>query len=142
MRLVRVYDEPRAVEILYQLLAERPKENWISHTEMPTREEHEAFVHSKPFLYWYLIEEGGEFVGAIECNHRNEMGVSVLRKHQRRGYGTRALGMFIAAHEPLPPIKAERAGIWLANIAGRNSASIRFFKKLGFRHLQETYGLK
>lgn len=127
--------------VLYELLAERPRENWISHERMPTMGEHQAFVRSRPFWHWYLIDDGMQFVGALECTHLNEIGVAVLKQHQHKGYGTLAVNLFIQQHKPLPRVPAVRNGRWLANIATHNEHSKDFFKRLGFRPIQETYAL-
>lgn len=149
MRLVNVYEDGLAPHILWRLLEERPRENWISHKEMPTIQSHAEFVASKPFLYWYLIRgDNGDgilnnvdCVGAIECTDRNEIGVSIFRRHQRKGYGKVALTLFLRCHNPLPAIPAIRNGHWLANIAGSNIGSKLFFAECGFRPLQETFVL-
>ncbi len=142
MRLVPVRGNPDAAGILYELLSERPKENWISHEAMPTREEHEKFVESHPFIHWYLIDNAGVYVGAIEVTDRNEIGVALFERYRRKGFGYQALTMFLANHKPLPPIPAIRNGRWLANIATKNEDSKEFFGRMKFRPLQETWVLE
>lgn len=129
---------------LYALLEERAPEAFVSHERMPTRDEHHEFVASKPFLWWYLAYdlEIDEYVGAIEATDRNELGVSILARYQRQGYGTRVLQRFMDAHKPLPAIPAIRNGHWLANIAVGNRDSKRFFMTVGFQPLQETWVMK
>jgi hypothetical protein len=139
MKLVPVKDNPDAAPFLYELLSQRPEDNWISHEKLPTPGEHEAFVANHPFRYWYLIEEDDSYVGAIEVTDRNELGVSILRKYQRLGLAKAALTLFMASHDPLPPIPAVRNGHWLANIAIPNMVSKFFFKKMGFFPIQETW---
>lgn len=138
MKLVDVYQSPHASAVLYQLLAERPKENFISHEKMPTLEEHEQFIASRPFRLWFLIEVEEFTVGAIEVTDLNEIGIAIFLKCQRWGYATQALNLFLSTHEPLPAIAAKRNGKWLANISTGNAGSKKFFKKLGFTPLQET----
>ncbi len=147
MRLVSVYDEPHASAILYGLLAERPKANWISHKFMPSAKDHDAFVASRPFRFWFLISAvvtedrnaAHEYVGAIEVTELNEIGVAIFEQYQKRGFGRQALTMFMDSHHPLPPILAKRNGNWLANIAVKNEGSKEFFAKAGFKPLQETF---
>lgn len=146
MKLVPVRGNPDAAPFLYELLGERPRENFISHEQLPARDEHEEFVAEHPFRYWYLVScESGDgnaddlYVGAVEVTDRNEIGVSILKRHQRRGYGSGALELFMATHEPLPPIKAIRNGHWLANIAQYNIGSKLFFAAAGFQAIQETW---
>lgn len=139
MKLVPVRETEAAASVLWQLLEERPRDSWISHDAMPTREEHERFVQSHPFIHWYLIDNLGVYVGAIEVTDRNEIGVSLLKGYQKKGFAYQALSMFLANHQPLPAIKAIRNGRWLANIATRNEASKDFFFRMGFVPLQETW---
>lgn len=141
MHLASVYETEGAEHILYDLLAERPPENWISHEHMPTPEEHRAFVASRPFFHWYLIRVGPESVGAIEVTDLNEIGVAIFRRFQRKGYGMQALRFFIQTHKPLPMIPARRSGHWLANIACGNVPSKLFFAEAGFKSVQETWRL-
>lgn len=151
MKFVDVKDEPRATQILHELLSERPQRSWISHQGLPTIEEHAAFVASHPFRYWYLIrgnilepaESTGavitHWVGALECTDRNEIGVSIFKRYQRQGFGTAALQEFMRLNEPLPAIPAIRNGKWLVNIGRHNDGSKQFFRKLGFAPIQETW---
>lgn len=142
MQLVDVYSSPYASDILFQLLAERPRANWISHKEMPTREDHETFVVSKPFRYWYLLEIEDVVVGALEATELNEIGVAIFQRYQRLGYARQALGVFLSTHEPLPGIAAKRNYRWLANIGYENHGSQKFFRVCGFVPLQVTYVIK
>ncbi len=138
MKLVSVTGNPDAAPILWELLFERPSYAWISHAVMPTRSEHEAFVANHPFRFWYLIDVNGTYVGAFECTDRNEIGVHILKRHQRKGHGSAALRMFMEKHQPLPPLKAVRNGSWLANIAPQNHTAVDFFSKHGFATVQLT----
>lgn len=139
MKLLPVRGNPDAAGILYQLLEERPRGTWISHEKLPARDEHERFVEAHPFVHWYLIDNHGVYVGAIEVTDRNEIGVAILKQYQRKGFAYQALSLFLANHQPLPAIPAIRNGRWLANIAVRNGASKDFFSRMGFLPLQETW---
>lgn len=145
MKLVNVYHLKSAPVILYNLLAERPAENFISHEKMPTMAEHEEFMAANPFRYWYLLRavdlQGPIYVGALEVTELNEIGLAVFKRYQGKGYGRAALKLFLAAHKPLPAIPARRSGKWLANIAPGNETGLRFFSKNGFKPIQETWVL-
>lgn len=142
MRLVEVRGNEDAPKILFDLLAERPSHAWISHGVMPSRSEHQEFIDSHPFRYWYLLLSVREqYVGAMEVTDRNEIGIAVRKGHQRNGYGKEALRLFLRTHKPLPAIKAVRNERWLVNIAVGNDEAKMFFKRMGFKPLQETYVL-
>lgn len=139
MRLVNVYREPTAVQVLYALLAQRPIEASISHHKMPTYEQHTKFVHSRPYRMWFLIRVDGEFVGDLHATNLNEIGIFLFREYRGKGYGTKALHMFISRHKPLDAIPAVRVRRWLANIAPGNAPAVDFFTTYGFSKVQETY---
>lgn len=141
MRLVDVYREPRAkaIEVLYDLLSERPVEARISHQVMPSYEFHTAFVRSRPYRFWRLIKVDGELVGDLHVTHLNEIGVFLFERHRGKGYGAQAVKLFMGRHRPLPEIPAKRVRAWLAHIARTNDAGASFFRKLGFRKVQETW---
>lgn len=117
------------VLLLYNLLSQRTPEQSISHTAMPTFAEHTKFVRSHPYSYWYVIKVDRAFVGAIYLTVDQEIGLGILREHQRRGYGREAV---LTLMEMYP-------GPFLANINPNNDASIAFWKALGFTLKQVTY---
>ena len=142
-RLVR----PGAAEFLYELMKERDPEINISHRELPTFAQHMAFIESRAFRLWYLIDvkEGPidylGWAGYVSATYRNEIGTVLKKSARGRGIGPEALREFIGRNEPLPPDPGERNGRWLANIAPTNEHSKHVFQKLGFLKIQETYAL-
>ncbi len=129
-----VYDTPEAVENLYALLGERDETVNISHRRMPTRVEHEKFVASRPYKSWDIVFGGDEIVGSIYLSKQDEIGVFLFKKYMGKGYGLRAVNLLMEKHPGV-----ER---FLANVNPRNDASIRFFKGLDFKHIQNTYELR
>ena len=130
MKLLRVQDTPAAPELLYQLLQERTPATNISHREMPTWDAHAHFIQSRPYRAWYVIQGDEIPVGSIYLSKMNEIGVFILIKYQGQGFGKLAIQTLMAKHP------GER---FLANINPNNSRSIKFFKSLGFKHIQNTY---
>lgn len=154
IRLVNIYDDRQddgyslrlgAAELLYQLLKERPAEANISHRELPSFEQHVAFLLSLPYQHWYMIEtehlHGWMRVGAIGATKLNEITIAIVKEHHRKGYATAAIMEFLSTHEPLnakPSLRIER---WQANIAPGNEASKALFTGLNFKPTQITYQL-
>lgn len=141
MLLIPVSKRPDAVQILWDLLAERTPEQSISHKAMPTWEEHAAFVDRMDtkegdlyarYAEWRLIEVDGEIVGSIYVTQRDEIGISIFKAHQRKGYGSAAVRTFM---------KWYGCDQYLANINPANEASRKMWEKLGFKKIQETYSL-
>ncbi|MEM2159930.1 MAG: GNAT family N-acetyltransferase [Candidatus Nitrosotenuis sp.] len=118
---------------LYKLLKERdPKAN-ISHKKMPSFEQHEAFVLSRPYSKWYIVIESGKAVGSIYLTKNNEIGLFLQKEMQDRGLGHKALKLLLEKN----PRKR-----YLANVNPKNRKSIKFFKNNGFRLIQYTYELE
>lgn len=114
-------------EFLYRLLKERPAEVNISHIQMPTFANHCRFIMSKPYKAWYIIHDKKD-VGSIYVSMLNEIGIFILQEFQRQGYAEKAIKKMTKKHSNL-----------LANINPANEKSINLFKKLGFKHIQNTY---
>jgi hypothetical protein len=99
MRLVDAYQGPAGHAVLYQLLAERTPDMNISHRKMPTWEEHVAFVTSRPYPHWYMVDVGAEdFVGAVYLTRRREIGVGILRRHHGEHFGALAVRLLMDKH--------------------------------------------
>jgi RimJ/RimL family protein N-acetyltransferase len=130
VKFIDAHETPAGPKLLYQLMEERMPEINISHRALPDWESHLAFIASRPYDAWYLIEDEGEFVGAIYLSKTSEIGVFVLAAHRGHGHGKRAIEMLAEKHP------RER---FLANINPANSRSIEFFESLGFHHIQNTY---
>lgn len=133
MRLVDLYRVAEAPALLYRLLEEREPDVNISHKAMPSWRQHLAFIRSRPYRAWYLIEADGGYVGAVYLSRQNEIGVFVLREHRGKGYGSAAVRKVMERHRSVKR--------FLANINPRNQRSIALFSDLGFRHIQNTYEL-
>lgn len=146
MTLVNVYRglglAPGAIELLYLLLKERNAEANISHSKMPSLEQQRQFVCRRPYRLWLMVEdEVRTRCGAIYATDRNEVGVFILKDHQRRGLAAQALAELFRTYQPLPAVPSIRQGRWLANINPANEASRALFASMGFTHIQNTYAL-
>lgn len=133
-----IYDHVDYFNVLWKLLLERESHVNISHSKMPTWQQHTSFIISRPYLEWDFIwaKIGTNFqrlVGTIYITRQNEIGIHIFKEYQNRGYGRAALKHML---ELCPSTK------FLANINPTNEKSIGLFKTLGFEHIQNTYRLK
>lgn len=117
---------------LYELLSERNALINISHRTMPTYENHVKFVMSKPYSKWYIINCKNQKLGSIYLSKQDEIGIFMKKEKQGKGIGDKALLLLM---------KLNPRNRYLANINPRNTKSIKFFKKNGFKILQYTYEL-
>ena len=135
IKLIDIYSLPdrgAAHRTLFEILSERTVDQSISHKGMPNFEQHCAFVDSKPYQAWYLLETAADgVVGSVYLSQMREVGLFVFNRYWNRGFGA----------EVIQALHAKHPGRLLANINPKNERSIRFFQKLGFKHIQNTYEL-
>jgi RimJ/RimL family protein N-acetyltransferase len=129
--LIPLRQEPRAAEILYELMEVRKPEQNIRHKEMPSWMGHLDFINSHPYLAWFLIKEEGVVVGQINLSRDRKVGIWFFPQYQRKGYGGKALRELQAAYP----------GPMLAEINPHNAASRAFFEQHGGKLIQVTYEL-
>lgn len=131
MNLESVYGftQETTSDILWDLLDERTPEQSISHKGMPTNDEHLSFIASKPYQAWYFIFASDDIVGSIYLSKRGEIGISIFKEYWGKGYGKQAVKMLMEMN----------SGPFYANINPGNTPSIKLFKNLGFKHIQQTY---
>lgn len=131
--LVDVYaDDERYFAVLYELLKERAGHESISHHEMPTWDQHAAFVKAKPYKAWYYVHNAQYVVGAVFLAEDRAVGVGILRAHRRKGLGKRAVQELLRIHP----------GPVTARIAPGNIKSQELFQKLGFQRTHEVWEKK
>jgi RimJ/RimL family protein N-acetyltransferase len=134
LTLVSVYRLPKlAPQLLYALLQEREPGVNISHRIMPTWKQHSKFISRRPYSAWYLLKSRDNYVGAIYLTAVNEIGISILARWRGCGFGPRAIRLLMQKH---------RRKRYAANINPHNEKSIRMFRRMGFRIIQQTYELR
>lgn len=130
MKLYNVKEcQGEAIEILWQLLVERPDYANISHDGKPDRNRHVSFVMAHPYREWALIlaetEPSGPglawhgWVGAIYITHQNEIGIAILERCQRKGYARQAIDLMMQRHP---------RDYYLANVAPANHPSHKLWE--------------
>lgn len=80
---IEVFPSQEHVEILFNLLARR-KYN-ISHNKMPSREDHEKFVFSKPYKNWFLVKSGKTFIGTFYIQENNSISINIEENFYKEG---------------------------------------------------------
>lgn len=120
------------IRFLFNLLKERDKKTNISHKSMPTFSQHTKFILSVPYKAWYIIKWNNEKVGSIYLSKQDEIGIFIAKKFHNLGFGNVAMKLLMKKH----PRKR-----FLANVNPKNSNSIKFFKKNGFKLIQYTFEL-
>lgn len=128
-------------ELAWKLLNERADTMNISHSKMPSWDEHCDFVEGNPYRIWNAVVVNGTPVGTVYLTKRNEIGIFILQEYQGKGYAKAAIKKLLTVHRPLPGIPSFRPGSFVANVNPANQASIRLFESLGAKHISNTYQL-
>lgn len=145
IHLTSVYTErgvlPGAIEFLYELLLERPREANITHKKDPKYVQHMVFVKAKPYWRWWLLQDRKTWVGSLYVTDRNELGIFIKKDHFRKGYAREALRVLRATITPLGAVIGVRPSYFVANVAPDNAASHALFLDAGGVVIQQTYRL-
>lgn len=126
------------IKFLYDLLKERldhPEWN-ISHTKMPTWEEHVKFVHNAKYRMYRVIVNADyptQCIAAFYVTKQNEIGIHVAEQFRGKGYAKKIIQDFLDIHPD---------EVFYANINPQNEKSVKFFVAFGFGLIQHTYALK
>ena len=135
MFLKEVCRNKEDMEILYELLKERIFS--ISHSKLPSFEEHASFVRENPYRYWYLIFINNEPVGSVYVLMDNGIGVDLKKSHFC--FLIDVLSKIKTKHAPLKPIKSLRGKDFYINVNPKNHLYIEMFEKNKMKHIQSTY---
>jgi len=131
IELIEVIQAQSHYDFLYELLRKRPKKHNISHKEMPTLKEHEAFVQRRPYHSWWIININGEDIGSVYITRRLcEIGIHLLEENDE------IKGIVVdCIKRRFPKMRL------LANVAIDNIEGQKFWESQGFKKLQVTYEL-
>lgn len=137
MEIIDVYTLADHSKILYQLLAKRSVNAQISHQNLPSFEEHCAFVDSHPYLHWYVIYIDEHAAGTAYITDMNTIGLSLSSEYA--SHMPAVLQWLMSHHTPLPEIKSKRIPQFSININPANQSLILAVKAVGGQHVQNTY---
>lgn len=121
---------------LYDLLTLR--QHKISHEKKPSFHDHEIFVKSKPYRFWYLVYNGTDILGSFYISNENTIGINII-KNENLDLISSILDMVNKKHSPLPPVKSIRGSFFSVNVPPSNKFLIESLKKLGAKLAQVTF---
>ena len=124
-----------SIRFLYKLLQNRKYS--ISHSEMPSFEEHKSFVANHPYHSWYLINLGRCRIGSIYFGFDNSVGLHMLSEFEC--YLSKVLIEFEKSFSPLPAVKSKVCKFFFFNIAPENQLMQKALEELGYQVTQVAY---
>ena len=122
------------IQILYELLKESLSQNYSSiwDTTLPSFKKSNQYVlkyfsdkKNHDFKKWYVIlNQDNKIVGQIFLKKQNEIGYTIFKKYQGKGFAQKAIRLLI---------KNNPREKYCVMIHKKNSVSIHVAKKLGFK---------
>lgn len=120
---------------LYELLLDR--KNSISHTDIPSLNEHNKFVLSHPYVAWYLIYKNEKLFGSLYVHSDNSIGLNV--NQPTKEVVSEIISFIKTNHKPLPSIKSVRRGEFFMNVSSNDGGLIKCLQQLGKEEIQHSF---
>lgn len=137
VKLEKINGNKGQIDALYELL--RRRRHNISHTSIPTIDDHTKFVTNHPYRAWYLIKFDGHYVGSTYILDSNCIGFSTLGDDDL--ILPEVLNFMFKKHKPLKEIKSLRPPYFFINISPSNEKLKSQLERLGAKNIQVTYSL-
>ena len=135
LQLHSVQNTTEHKQILYSLLKERIYS--ISHISLPDYSEHDIFVSSSPYRYWYLIDYFEKYIGAVYIQYDNSIGLNLSKGFEEMGKPV--INLILTFLRPLPAVKSSRSQFFSMNISPDNLKLQQSAKLAGGKLVQYSY---
>ena len=108
--------------------------------EKLTFEEHEKFVESHPYRFWFLIKIKSRYVGTFYVTDDNHLGIFLMENFQ--DLFESVVNYILKNFDPLPALPSVRASDFSINVSAYDNEYLKRFNQLGIRPYQFTFKLK
>jgi len=109
----------------------------ISHTNLPSKNEHSEFVSAHPYRVWYLTYRNKNLIGSVYLQTDNSIGIDFIE--YRENDILSAIKYIKNNHKPLSSIKSVRRGEFFINVSSKNESFIKILKKLNKNEIQRSF---
>ena len=128
------------IDFLYRLLSLRSKKKSISHKNLPEFNLHKSFVLSKPYRYWFIIEEKQNYIGSAYISRFNNLGIHLIKP--KKSILHDILIFLLNNVSPMKEIPSVRSKNFVINLSTKNKMYLEVVKRIGGKKLQETYSFE
>lgn len=122
-------------ESLFELLKKRSHS--ISHTVVPSEQEHLEFVKSQPYRYWTIILEDGCLIGSFYIQNDNSIGINLLEPEKILVY--KILRHIRCNFKPVKEVKSKIPPYFYINVSYTNEALKTILGELNAIPIQTSY---
>ena len=125
------------IENLYQLLMDRNFS--ISHKNLPSYSDHEKFVKSAPYRFWYLVGYSDKLVGSFYLKWDNSIGINL--NETDKNLVNKIISYVKASLQPMPEVPSFTPNYFYLNVSANNQNLIDIIEELGEERLRVSYKL-
>lgn len=123
-------------ELLYQQL--RSRTNSISHSVLPSYENHKEFVAKHPYRAWFIIRSTDLVLGNVYVQYDNSIGLNCCNQINESQIKS-ILDLIFIKLKPLDPIPSVRFSNFFLNVAISNIELQNKLTKLGLIESQRSF---
>ena len=125
------------IHVLFELLSLR--EDGISHSVMPSFEEHKYFCLNNPYKEWFLIKNKQEYLGNFYIQFDNSIGINIPSANEI--ILDECLQFIKNNCEPEQEVKSKVPSSFYINVSAKNEAMRLAMENLSLSPLQISYKL-
>ena len=137
IEFIRVVPTESQIDELHSFLENRKYS--ISHKKNPSKNEHTDFVKNHPYLDWYLCYKDDALICSVYVQSDNSIGVNLIEGFE--DFFLPIINFIKNSHEPLPPIKSVRRGVFFVNIPSKNLKLIQHLESLNIYEIQRSFSI-
>mgnify|MGYP001303696637 CR=1 FL=1 len=123
---------------LYKILKLRSYN--ISHSVLPSFEEHKYFVKNNPYRIWSIIRKDNQIIGTFYLTFENVVGVNLINPSEK--YYIFIIKEIFRKYLPLKEKKSLISKYFIVNANPSNQKLIKALNSVGMVHIQNTYAQK
>ena len=138
-RIVPIKNSVEHKKVLYDLFIQRPSQNKISAKDTLTFEEHEKFVETHPYRYWFLIKIKASYSGTVYMTYDNHLGIFLREEFQELFEDV--ISYILKNFDPLPALPSSRPSGFNINLSVNDKKYLEKLAKLGISPYQLTFKL-
>jgi hypothetical protein len=124
-------------QALYDLLKKRIFS--ISHSSMPSRENHKNFVESNPYKHWYIIYKNKDVCGSFYIKKDNSVGLNLIEPSMTSVKKT--ISFIKSNFSPETSIPSKIPSHFFINVSYTNEKLSNMLSQLGFNPIQISHKL-
>lgn len=124
------------LEMLYAQLEKRSHS--ISHKEMPSFEEHEAFVRKHPYREWVIVKNGKRAIGNVYIQFDNSICIHLEPSDNFEQFHE-TMSRVYRLYSPLPAKPSVRIGEFFFRVPSGDHMLQEKLTSLGFGEVERTF---